>query len=63
MYLLCDSDINFLYNTLLTPGKSFKDFLYLEDNSSSLAESIVLRLLSFFDKRQKNVFLMDDILQ
>jgi hypothetical protein len=56
IHLLCDSDTNYLYNMLFDPGKIGKDFIYYEDNSS-LAESIVLRLLSCLnDKRQRNVF-------
>ena len=44
IHLLCDADIHYLYNMLFDSGKVCKDFLYAE-NSSSLAESIVLKLL------------------
>ena len=56
IHLLCDADTHYLYNMLLDPGRSGKDFLYYEDNSS-LAESIVFRLLSCInDRKQRNLF-------
>ena len=56
IHLLCDSDTHYLYNMLFDPGRSGKDFMYLDD-SSSLSESIVLRLISCFnDKKQRNLF-------
>ena len=56
IHLLCDSDTNYLYNMLLDPGRIGKDFIYFEDNCS-LAESVVLRLLSAIDdKKQRNLF-------
>ena len=56
IHLLCDADTHYLYNMLFDPGKVCKDFIYTE-NSSSLAESIVLKLLSCIkDKKRRNVF-------
>ena len=56
IHFLCDSDTNYLYNMLFDPGRSGKDFMYLEDNNS-LSESIVLRLVSCFnDNKQRNIF-------
>ena len=56
IHFLWDSDTHYLYIMLLDPGKSGKDFLYLENNNS-LSESIVLRLLScLHDKKQRNLF-------
>jgi len=56
IHLLCDSDTNYLYNMLFDPGKTGRDFVHFDDNSS-LSESIVLRLLSCLnDKKQRNIF-------
>jgi len=56
IHLLCDSDTSYLYNLLLDPGKTGKEFVELKDNSS-FSESIVLRLVSCItDKRQRNLF-------
>jgi len=56
IHLLCDSDTHYLYNMLFDPGRAGKDFINL-DNNPSLAESIVLRLLSCLtDHRQRNLF-------
>ena len=57
IHLLCDSDTHYLYNMLFDPGRSGKNFIWSED-SASLAESIVLKLLSAVtDKtRRRNVF-------
>ena len=56
IHLLCDSDTHYLYNMLFDPGKSGKDFIYLDD-TCSVSESIVLRLLSCInDRKQRNVF-------
>ena len=56
IHCLCDSDTHYLYNMLFDPGKSGKDFIYLDD-SSSISESIVLRLLSCVnDRKQRNLF-------
>ena len=39
---------------IFDPGRSGKDFMYLDDNS--LSESIVLRLISCIkDKKQRNI--------
>jgi len=56
IHLLCDSDTHYLYNMLFDPGKAGKDFINYEDNSS-LAESVVLRLLTCIkDNKQRNLF-------
>jgi hypothetical protein len=56
IHLLCDADTHYLYNMLFDPGKSGKDFIYLDD-TSSVSESIVLKLLSSItDRKQRNVF-------
>ena len=56
IHLLCDSDTSYLYNLILDPGKSGKDFLCYKE-SPSVSESIVLRLLSCInDKKQRNIF-------
>ena len=54
--LLCDSDTNYLYNMILDPGRVGRDFIYYDENST-LAESVVLRLLSCLDdNKQRNLF-------
>ena len=56
IHLLCDADTHYFYNRLFDPGKSGKDFIYLDD-TSSVSESIVLKLLSSItDRKQRNVF-------
>jgi len=56
IHLLCDSDTHYLYNMLLDPGNSGKDFIYHQD-ANSLSESIVLRLISDIkDKKERNIF-------
>ena len=56
IHLLCDSDTHYLYNMLLDPGNSGKDFIYHQE-ANSLAESIVLRLISDIkDKKERNIF-------
>ena len=45
IHLLCDSNTNYLYNMLFDPGKEGKDSIIYENNPS-IAQSIVLRLLS-----------------
>ena len=56
IHLLCDSDTNYLYNMILDPGRVGRDFIYYDENST-LAESVVLRLLSCLDdNKQRNLF-------
>ena len=58
IHLLCDADTHYLYNLLFDPGRVGKDFIYQED-TSSLAESVVLKLLSVItdnDKKKRNLF-------
>ena len=56
IHLLCDSDTHYLYNMLFDPGKAGKNFIWNE-NSASLSEAIVLKLLEPLDnKKKRNVF-------
>ena len=56
IHLLCDSDSHYLYNMLFDPGKAGKSFIWNE-NTSSLSEAIVLKLLEPLDnKKKRNVF-------
>ena len=56
IHLLCDSDTHYLYNMLFDPGKAGKSFIWNE-NSASLSEAIVLKLLEPLDnKKRRNVF-------
>ena len=56
IHLLCDSNTNYLYNMLFDPGKEGKDSIIYENNPS-IAQSIVLRLLSCInDDKKRNIF-------